>query len=83
MSILLVTYYAVRFRNFTRENQRLIDEIDRKHKQLETTARQCKPNETMLQMDILSCLGLRVIRQLDQFNRKFMLHVNERVLNLE
>ncbi len=30
------------YRNYYKENQKLIDEIDRKHKQLEIAARKCK-----------------------------------------
>jgi hypothetical protein len=42
VSCLILTYYAVRYRNYYKENQKLIDEIDRKHKQLEIAARKCK-----------------------------------------
>ncbi len=42
VSCLTLTYHAVNYRNYYRENQKLIDEIDRKHQQLEKAARQCK-----------------------------------------
>lgn len=42
LSCITLAYYAVRYRNYRRENQRLIDEIDRKHQQLERTARKCE-----------------------------------------
>jgi hypothetical protein len=42
ISCLTLTYNAVRYRNYYKENQKLIDEIDRKHKQLEIAARKCK-----------------------------------------
>ena len=38
----MLAYYAVRYRNYSRENQKLIDEIDLKHKRLELTARKCR-----------------------------------------
>ncbi|CAF1334523.1 unnamed protein product [Adineta steineri] len=41
ISCLTITYHAVNYRNYHKENQKLIDEIDRKHKQLEITARKC------------------------------------------
>ncbi|CAF1622936.1 unnamed protein product [Adineta ricciae] len=41
LSCITLAYYAVRYKNFHKENQRLIDEIDRKHKQLEIAARKC------------------------------------------
>jgi len=41
VSCLTLTYYAIRYRNYYKENQKLIDEIDRKHKQLERAARKC------------------------------------------
>jgi len=36
-----LTYHAIRYRNYYKENQKLIDEIDRKHKKLEIAARKC------------------------------------------
>ncbi len=41
VSWLTLTYHAIRYRNYYKENQKLIDDIDRKHKQLEIAARKC------------------------------------------
>jgi len=41
ISCLTLIYVSVRYRNYSKENQQLIDEIDRKHKELEIAARKC------------------------------------------
>ena len=69
VSCLTWAYHAVRHRNYSRENQRLIDEIDRKHKKLETAARKCMRTcrrETRASVVLLPVLGLKVINQLEK-----------------
>lgn len=72
---LILTHHAVRYRNYYKENQKLIEEIDRKHKQLEKTAKKCKniPNE--LPLITAYYLGLNVINQLDRMTGTFSCHV--------
>ncbi|CAF3320461.1 unnamed protein product [Rotaria socialis] len=41
VSCLTFSYHAVKYRNYYKENQKLIDEINRKHKKLEIAARKC------------------------------------------
>lgn len=41
LSFITLAYHAVRYRNFHKENQKLIDEINYKHKELEKMARKC------------------------------------------
>jgi hypothetical protein len=59
----------VHYRNFHKENQKIIDEIDRKHEQLETTARRCKIlNQCVISSYFYFHLGLTVINQLQNIN---------------
>ena len=49
LSCMTLAFYAVRYKNYDKENQQLIDQINRKHKKLEIVARKCKIFQSKLQ----------------------------------